>query len=371
MMLTQTKRLNDEFTTRHNAGESGFSIVEVMISLTLFLVVTGAIWGLLKVARADRSTSNQRIDVIKNLRVALNTIGRDTLDAGYSYQKDGGLVPNGLIAARLGVPPDTDGLPDHLVGVISANNLNANSLQTTEYTDEVSFVYRDSSFNNNQTIPLTGAVENPTGVVRLEISPNPGVPTNSVCRLYDLYVIETQSSSAIAMVTEVPTGPTNTKFIRFANGDPLGINRSWSTSILRTCANTADTNCTNYPASLKKAIWVSYKVLSDGTLVRTVYGNNSTGTPVQQIQDMPLAYGVENMQITYVMDDGTVSDDPVSGPDGVRGTLDDTPLNLKLVRQLTITLKAQSPQIDPRSGQRAKVTLSATFSTRNLGYDAG
>ena len=352
-------------------NDSGFTIVELMVSITLFLIVTGAIYGLLKVARADRSTTNQRVDVMKNLRVALNMMGRDTLDAGYSYQKNGALVPNGLIALRLGVPPDTDGLADRVVGVISANNLNANLLQTTEYTDAVSFVYRDTSFNNNQSLPITGAVENPVGVVRLQISSNVGVPDNTVCRLNDLFLIESQNSAALGMITQVPTGAANLKYLRFANADPLGINRPWTTSVLRTCASSTDTNCANYPASIKRVTWISYKVLNDGTLVRTVYGNNPTGTASQQVQDMPLAYGIENMQITYVMDDGTVTNDPAAGADGVRGTTDDTPLNLKLVRQVTITLKAQSPQIDSQTGQRNKVTLSATFNTRNLGYDAG
>jgi len=370
-MPKAAKQSDGQQTDRLRATQSGFTLIELLVSITLFLIVTGAIYGLLTVARADRSTTNQRMDVMKNLRVALNMIGRDTLDAGYSYQKNGGLVPNGLIATRLGVPPDTDGQPDRLVGVISANNINPNALQTVQYTDEVSFVYRDTSFNNNQTLPITGAVQNPPNVVQLEISPNVGIPTNTVCRVYDLYVVESQSSSVLGMVTEVPTGAGNTRLIRFADGDPLAANRMWASSLLRTCASSTDTNCTNYPASLKKVIWVSYKVLNDGTLVRTVYGNNSTGTAGQQIQDMPLAYGIENMQITYVMDDGSVADDPVAGPDGVRGTIDDTPLNLKLVRQVTVTLKAQSPQVDPRTGQKNKITLSATFNTRNLGYDAG
>lgn len=370
-MLKIQKQLDTEQIDRSSGSQAGFTLVELMVSITLFIIVTGAIYGLLKVARADRSTTNQRLDVMKNLRVALNMIGRDTLDAGYSYQKNGALVPNGLIATRLGLPPDTDGQPDRLVGVISANNLNPNSLQTSQFTDEVSFVYRDTSFNNNVTLPINVATQNPANVVQLTISSGAGIPNNNVCKLYDLYVIESQSSSVIGMVTTVPTGALNTKFLRFAIADPLGINRSWSSSLLRPCASSSDTNCTNYPASIKKVTWVSYKVLNDGTLVRTVYGNNPTGSASQQVQDMPLAYGVEDMQISYVMDDGTVADDPVSGPDGIRGTIDDTPLNLKLVRQITVSVKAQSPQVDPRTGQRNKVTLSATFNTRNLGYDAG
>jgi hypothetical protein len=125
----------------------------------------------------------------------------------------------------------------------------------------------------------------------------------------------------------------------------------------------------DYPASVKRVYWVSFKVKNDGTLVRIVYGNN--GNSSEQIQEQPLAYGIENLQIKYLMQDGTITDDPAAGPDGVLGTGDDTPINLNLVRQVRFEVTARGNDTDPRTGKRNRITLQGTFSTRNMGYDVG
>ena len=84
-----------------------------------------------------------------------------------------------------------------------------------------------------------------------------------------------------------------------------------------------------------------------------------------------MAYNVEDFQIRYVLDDGTVTDNPSVGPDGLVGTVDDDWQQFNRIRQLTISIKVQSTEPDEKTGQLESISFTSTFSTRNLGYDAG
>ena len=120
---------------------------------------------------------------------------------------------------------------------------------------------------------------------------------------------------------------------------------------------------------MKKIEMVSYQVTNDGTLVRTIYGNNTSGAATDQIQQRAIAYGVQNFQITYQMADGTIVDDPVVGADGVRGTADDTPTNMNNVRYVSMALTVSSTEIDEKTGAPELIIINSTFALRNMSYD--
>ncbi len=91
---------------------------------------------------------------------------------------------------------------------------------------------------------------------------------------------------------------------------------------------------------------------------------------VLQIQELPLAYNIEDMQIKYVLDNGTTVDNPAVGNDGLIGTLDDDWQGFNRIRQVQVTIKVQSTERDEKTGLPEIITLSSTFATRNLEYDA-
>jgi prepilin-type N-terminal cleavage/methylation domain-containing protein len=358
-------------TSFQKRGQEGFTLVELLCSIIIFTIVIGSIYALMAVARTDRNMSSERSDLMKQLRYTMNLMGRDALNAGYSYQKNGAVVPDNFLATRLGVNTDIDTNRDLLVGVVSGNNIFTNSLQdpaNLQRTDVISFVYRDISFNpdtltnTSRTLSVSSTVADTGDIARIILSAG---NTTSVCNVNDLFLLESQNSALLLMATAIPSSTS----IQFANGDPLGVNQTYTQSILRPCANPDDQNCMDYPASIKRVYWVSFKVKDDGTLLRIIYGNNGNSTT--QIQEQPLAYGIENLQIKYLMEDGTVTDDPAAGADGILGTTDDTPVNLNLVRQVQFTATAKGNDIDPRTGKVNRITMSATFSTRNMGYDVG
>jgi prepilin-type N-terminal cleavage/methylation domain-containing protein len=364
----------NEFSRPQKLNQRGFSLVEMIVAMVLFLIIIGTIYGLLQVGLIDRNRASRRSDVLKNARAAMHLISRDALNAGLSYNKSGAIVPDDFISTRLGLPADTDSERDVLTSVVGGNNLFIDILNPDDAvrTDLISFSYRDSDFNAGDVISLNNA-SSPAGApdtVQLQSAAN-GARN---AKTFDLYLVESDSSQVAVLATGVPVSAISS--IDVAPGDPLGINQPLNgsgsnVSLLQKCTAVITENCTTYVASVKRFFWVSYKVKSDGTLVRTTFGNNTGAPAAEQIQEMPVAYNIEDFQIKYVLEDGTTTENPSAGPDGIAGTADDRPSDFNLVRQITVTIKVQATELDEQLGAPESITLTSTFSTRNLEYDAG
>lgn len=355
-----------ETTLVKKKRQSGFSLVEMVIAITVFLIVIGAVYGLLRVGTLDRNRASRRSDTLKNARTALQLIGRDTLNAGLSYSDTGALVPDDFLSNQLGFAADNDNERDLLTSVIPGNNVNTNSLQAGR-TDMVAFVMRDIDFNGGEHFDII--TENSGGAARVMLEARNQSDVEAAA-VNELYFIHNDSVRVAAMLTEKNA---QAKAFYFNIGDPLGINQSRTetdpnkVSLLRKCEPAVTTNCMQYPSVImKKILLVTYKVQSDGTLVRTTYGNNTTpgATAAEQIQATPLAYGVRDLQITYVMRNGTLTENPsfVSANNYV-------PFNRNSIRQLNIRMTVQDDSVDEATGQTNTITLSGSFSTRNLEYN--
>ncbi len=363
-------------TTRHAVSrkrEAGFSLLELLIAMVIFLIISGAIYGLLQLGMYDRNRASRRSDVLKNARVAVYMMGRDVLNAGLGYHRVGAVVPDNFNSTLFGVPNDVDGNRDMLTSIVVGNNRNTNNLNsdTTVRTDTISFAYKDADFNAGNVITLQGvaAASGNAAVPRLTASTATGA---AAAQPYDLFLVESDTSQIAIMATAVNGSNT----IDAAPGDPMGINQALNGagqagSVLRQCTSTADQNCTSYLATAKRFFLVSYQVKPDGTLIRKLYGNNRGAASTAQIQELPLAYNVQDFQIKYVLNDGTMMDSPADGPDGIIGTADDDWQNFNDIRQVIITISVQSTEIDEKTKRPESITLKSTFATRNLGYDAG
>lgn len=352
--------------------EKGFSLLELLVAMVIFIIVSASIYGLLQVGAMDKNRSSRRADLMKNARTALHLIGRDALNAGLSYHQRGAVVPDDFLENTLGLPADGDTERDMLTSVLVGNDLFTNDLQNdpTKKTDLVAFAYRDMNFNNGNIIGLDQATQGTgSSTTRLTSTNTDIVNANR----YDLYLVESDSSQVAVMATQI----IDNRNIDFAPNDPLGLNQAWDgtgvdRSLLNPCTSTVSENCTTYEnASMKRFFWVSYRVKQDGTFVRTIYGNNVGQPATAQIREQPLAYNVKDLQFKYLLSDGRVTDNPTAGPDGINGNADDTPFDSNLITQLSVTLEVQSTQMDEQTQTFHSIKLNATFSIRNLQYDAG
>lgn len=350
------REIKKSFKTKGN--DAGFSLIELTVSLAIFLIVSGAVFGLLQVARQSKAIVSENTSLNKNVRLALAIVGRDTYNAGFGYPlRNTVVLPDNRLSALLGIPNDSNSTRDTIAPIIAGNNITLNTYNTASNirTDQITLLFKDTTFNPvggvSQPLSISAATTTSTGID--EIVPLSG--SNSLCRVNDLYLISGNTGSTLG----VSTALSGSNIVQFSNGDVLGFNQTGSTGPLRSIV---------VPASIQRIRMITYFVTSDGTFTRRDYVNVPAAVPAVGFADEPLIYGVEDLQIQYVMDDGSVSDNPSAGPNGIPGDSDDTPSNLAAVRQVRFTFSVRSTE-NNAANQPYRFSQTATFSTRNLGYD--
>ena len=352
--------------------EKGFSLIELVIAMIVFLIVTASIYSVLQVAGRSRTLVNQQAQLNKNVRIALSLIGRDTYNAGFGYPlKNTVVLPDNRISVLLAIPNDTDSSRDTVPPIIAGDDLTLNTFNSASNvkTDQITFLFKDSTFNlvgevgKEVSLPINinAATTSATGID--EVVTISG--SNAGCRKNDLFLVTGNTGSALGVVTGlINPGSTSSDpdKVQFSNGDVLGFNQTGTSGPLR--GITA-------PASMQRVRMVTYFVTADGILTRREYVNVppiGTATPKNYV-DEPIVYGVENFQIRYILDDGSISDNPSAGADGKSGTSDDVQANLAKIRQVRYTIFVKGSELNP-AGKPYTVNMTSTFSTRNLGYDA-
>ncbi len=82
---------------RKRSGTAGFSLLELMIAMSIVLVVMGLTSGLLAGSFNVRARENQRSDALADSQRALNIMTREIANSGF------GLSDNGIVAADSGL----------------------------------------------------------------------------------------------------------------------------------------------------------------------------------------------------------------------------------------------------------------------------
>jgi len=337
-------------------NQRGLTLIELLISVTIFLVGVGAIYSVTRLATIQKNTVSTRTDQLRSARIALEYIRRDALNAGFGFHRTGGNIPDNAGNGLFGIPSDSDTERDFLTSIICGNETNNNSLTPSGKTDVVVFASRDAGFNNGNLINYTSSVGVGTAV-------NVTTAANACanCNKYDLYLLESDSGTTqvLGMVT---TKMTNSS-IQFAPGtdDPFNINQSASASghAQNLLAVTAG------GGTLKRINLISYSVTNNGVLVRKKYGNQTGSSATAQLETRELVYNVSNFQIKYYMEDGTTVDDPSSNNNGRTNQIK---MNNIVQIEVTITLAPSANESQPMV--TTPIVLKEYISTKNLRYEA-
>ena len=347
--------MNQELYKKIN--QTGFTLVELMLSMTVFLVATAAVFGILKIATLQKKTASNRTDQLQSARLALEYMRRDTLNAGFGYHRTGGNAPDNIVNSMFNLPADPDTERDLMTSIISGNDINTNVLNPGVNTDFIAFISRDPTFNGGDLLNYDSATKSGNTVVL-----NTANNATSGCAVNNVYLIEPKSGTTqiLAMATAITS---NT--ISIATGDPLALNQSANGSgqnLNLLLSTNVEGTVNNGEGSIKKVNIISYSVTNDGTLLRRVYGNQ-TGT--NQIETRELVYGVSDLQIRYFMEDGTTVDNPSSNHNGRTNQFK---MNNVVQVQFTVTIRPNNDGTSDAS--TAPITIKEYVSTRNLRYEA-
>lgn len=345
--------------------QAGFTLTELLITLTVFLIAIAAIFGVLRIAMIQRNTTSNRTDQLRSARISTDFIRRDAINAGFGYHRTGGNVPDNTANQLFGIPNDTDSERDIMTAIVAGNDITNNSLNTQgKKMDIVAFFSRDAYFNPPAGSPAPGDEEAPTngrlitytsvGNTASTVYVNTANGEASSCAVNDIYLLESDSGTTqvLAMATSV-----NSSRISFALNDPLKLNQS-ATS---TGENKSLLIGTTGGGILKKVNLISYSVTSAGVLVRKRYGSQTNSTAIEQRE---LVYGVSDFQVKYLLENGQVVDNPSSNHSG---RTNQQLMNNVVQIQLSITIV---PNYDGSQQVPGKpVTIKEYISTRNLRYE--
>ena len=108
---------------------SGFSIIELLIAMTIMLVVLSLAAGLLSKSLSTRSRESSRTDALTATQAALNVISREVANSGY------GLKGNGIV---LGIVPGADSNNKKLHFLSNVTNTN---WVTTDPGENITYFY--------------------------------------------------------------------------------------------------------------------------------------------------------------------------------------------------------------------------------------
>lgn len=407
-----------------NKSEQGLTAIELLIAMSIFLIVMSSVYGILKIGNMSRTTVNSRTDNIKNVRLALNTVGREAVNAGLGYNRIGGTVPDDFTANNFNLPADPDKDPDLLTAISQGVNISESDLSKNgEKNDVVAFAFRDFQFNDGFPIVINDVQQKGNTLV---LKTPDGACAN--CRPYDLFLIEAgDGRQAVILSTDIVN---SNQIVLGGTDDPLNINygalgqitketlkklaeaqkklieaqQNLTNAILsgdlkkiaeetknvadaqkkvtdlsaafnglspetvgsavQKCTSLITSNCMNYGLTsivAKKIYLVSYSVAANGTLIRTTYGNNTGADGDAQVVEHPIANGVRSFKIQYLMEDGTTTTDPA-----VANTQKE---NCNNIVQIDVSLTVQSDTDQMGAINSNLITLTSTFSTRNLKYD--
>lgn len=187
------------FSLRSFKNASGFTLIELMVSMTISLVVLAAIAGSFTVQNRQNSAEEQIGQMQQNVRGALDLMMREIQMAGYKPVGGtfNGIETSAATTLRIKLDLDSSGLEtdgttddisysfDNSTGLITRTLNNTGSSATlADNITAFSFTYLDA--NGASTTTNTAARRITINMTARTAKPDPGYPTNSGYRTYQI-----------------------------------------------------------------------------------------------------------------------------------------------------------------------------------------
>jgi hypothetical protein len=333
----------------HNLrDDSGFSVVEALVSLGLtVLVISGAIdvltrsLSLVGTARVISETNH-------GLQAAMSMMSRDFMQVGQGVPLGGVPIPSGSPSEPVLRPGPTAGFTfpagDVAWPALSPGNGDGPTLLGVD-TDLVTLLYADQTINIGQ-FPLVAIAADGSSMTVNAATPVTG--TNGL-QAGDLILFSNALGNAVQMVTTTPT----TQTVLFATDDDMKLNQRDAPE--GTIMNLQTSPGVFPPTTATRLMMVSYyvDVTTDPDLPRLV-------RRVNMGPELAIALGVENLQITYDLVDGVTNPANVETPTG------DNSANQ--IRKANLFLAARSQDPAPVTKEFFRNSLATQVGLRSLSF---
>jgi type IV pilus assembly protein PilW len=356
-------------STEHNAR--GFTLVELLVAVTLGLVVLAATTQLFKNGMDATMLVSQSSEMQQNARATLNLIAKDVSMAGSGLPPGGLPLPNGVgsVAEFFAVDATRAWLANntypgnYMYGIIpgAGNGLESGGPVTIAATnagsDAITIIYSDYAFPLNQ-YTATFPAANPNGDMVNFAPPAappagfPAIQSPTGLQLGDLILLSNPRGYAVGEITGIAAGAGGSTNVAFANNDRLKMNQSGAAS-----GNIKYLIAGGAPVANR--IWaityfIEVPAAATGQPPRLMRQVNSQ-TPV------PVSDNIIRLTITYDLCDGTNGPNCSNIPNALAAPFSPTQIHKVNIQLMGQTLLSY--------GNRSRSTVLTTgVSTRSLSF---
>lgn len=341
----------------HN--QEGFSMVEMMVAITVMLVATGAAFSLMRDSMKVTATTYELTETQEGLRAAQEFINRDLMNAGDGLKSIPNIrVPQTFITNYLTLSPVTDPSTPGFINlaiVTSDNNVPAGTVvratnpvhtvrSTPVLTDRQTILEIDSGFT---PIPLAPIAINSTGNLVT-------VSSTDITRFNvgEIYFITSSVGGTFGTITGMQNVGTANPQLIFANGDTYGFNITGTGGQINLISAGGV-----LATSLQRLRIIHYYIDSNGLLKRRVFGVSGAG-----FNDNVIAEHVVNVQFRYFLNLRDVNGNVVQPL-----SLLTTSQQQLATRQVEVTVTCETPHA-LQDGVRQQLSMVTSTSVRNMQF---
>jgi len=377
---------------------AGFSLVELLISMTIMVTIMGATMTAMLHATRANETALLVTAMNSNLRTGMDLILRDMLQVGSGLPTGHFiLIPSGVGSVQINMPGPPGTTTLSAVGDTDLNAINFGTgggpTVAGVATDKITTLAADSTFND---IGLTARAADGTNItvnaaVNIGTGPDRVVPGQ-------LIMLEKGSYAILLQVTSIDSAAHK---IYFAVNDSLKLNQHTATegSMGKPCVAgdcTVATGLTFFAPSPDIALpspqtvpptpflnttatrvrMISYYIDNTDTLhprlVRRI--NNGSPTVFDNTSGTTVAFDVDKLQISYDLADSNTNPSyvmfnaaDIATPVGT-GACAPSPCSVNQVRKINVTLGTRSRKPFSVSGQYFHNQLTTQISLRGMAF---
>jgi prepilin-type N-terminal cleavage/methylation domain-containing protein len=347
-------------TASPGPSQAGFSMIELIVALTVMLMVVGAVFSLARDSMKVAATTYEMTDAQQNMRTAQEFINRDLMNAGDGLESISYIrVPQSFVTSYVTLNPVTDPATPGIInlGIFTTdNNVPANTavtgtvpamiIRTASDRQTIMEQDREFLFNNLNSIGLAPTAINPAGSV---ITIPAGDPMTAFTQ-GEVYFLTSSAGGAFCTITSINT---SSRQLSFVASDPYNLNQPgavgniWAISGGRTLAT-----------SLQRMKIIQYYVTSTGLLMRRVFGVPGVG-----FRESMIAEHVLDVQFNYSL----ITTDASGNVTPSSTTALTTSAQQLAVRQVEVRVTVETPHVI-QDGLRQPLTMTTSTSVRNMQF---